>query len=111
MAGWFFDIIIEYLFRVTLRGVRLLRSRNWPATQAKVMSAACPQALYGCTVANIDYEYTVDGVSYAESFEKPFFTLDSGVVYAQQFVKGAEFSVRVKPGDPAISVATPQDWS
>jgi len=54
MAGWFLDILIEYLFRAALRGIRLLRSSNWPVVKAKVLSSACPTAAFGCTVANVD---------------------------------------------------------
>jgi hypothetical protein len=109
MAGLFLDIFIEYLFRVMLRGIRLLRSRNWPIAKATVLSSACPRATSGCTVANVDYEYTVEGVNYADSFEKPFFDLGSGMLYAQQFAKGSDFGVRVKSGDPSLSVAASQD--
>ncbi|HXC46770.1 MAG TPA: hypothetical protein VNU20_00665 [Candidatus Sulfotelmatobacter sp.] len=111
MGGLFLDIFIEYLFRIFLRAVRLFRSRNWPVINATVLSAGCPQSGLGCTVANVDYEYAVDGVKYAESFEKPFLSLDAGMGYAQQFVKGTEFRVRVHPVDPSRSVAAPQDWS
>jgi hypothetical protein len=111
MGGLFLDIFIEYVFRILLRGIRLFRSRHWPVVNASVLSAGCPQSGLGCTVANVDYEYDANGVKYAESFEKPFIASTSGMAYAQQFVKGADFLVRVKPGDPSVSVAAPQDWS
>jgi hypothetical protein len=33
------------------------------------------------------------------------------VDYAESFVKGQEFNVRLKPGDPSISVAEPGGWA
>jgi hypothetical protein len=104
MAGWFLDILIEYLFRVSVRAIKLLRSHSWPITKGTVLSASCPRASYGCTVVNVDYEYVVDGVKYADSCEKPFLVYASGEAYAELFVKGEDFKVRLKPGGPSVSV-------
>jgi hypothetical protein len=104
MGGWFLDIFIEYLFRVIVRAMRLLRSRNWPAAVGIVLRAECPRSSYGCTVASVYYEYPIAGKSIGAAYEKPFISHDSGMEYAAQFVKGVEFKVRVKPGDPSTSV-------
>jgi hypothetical protein len=111
MAGWFADILVEYLFRVLVRGIQLLRSHSWPITKGTILGAACPEASYGCPVANIDYEYIIDGVKYADCYKKPFLVHASGVAYADLFVKGADFKVRLKPGDPSVSIAEPRGWS
>jgi hypothetical protein len=106
--GWFQDIFVEYLFRAVVRMIELLRSRSWPVAMGTVLSVDCPRAFYGCTVATVYYEYIVDG-------EKPFIWHDSGTEYADQFVKGADLKLRLKPGGPSISVpigncAQLQDW-
>ncbi len=67
--------------------------------------------LNGCTVANIDYEYMVDGVGYVGWYEKPFLVHASGVAYAESLVKGEDFKVRLKPGDPSVSLAEPGGWA
>jgi hypothetical protein len=108
MPGWFLDIFVEYLFRVSVRAVKLLRSRSWPVTKGTVLSADCPRASYGCTVATVYYEYIVDGKKYEAAYEKPFILRDSGAEYAGQFVAGLELKVRLKPGDPSVSV--PWSW-
>lgn len=69
MGGWFVDIYVEYLFRVVMRAVRLVRSRDWPVMRATVLSAECPHAGYGCTVAIIYYEYILGGQTRCEYFE------------------------------------------
>ena len=111
MAGLFLDILVEYLFRVSVRTIKLLRSHSWPTQKATVLGASCPQHSYGCTVAEVDYEYVVDGVNYANSYAKPFLSHGSGVDYAESFVKGQDFKVRLKPGDQSVSVAEPGGWA
>jgi hypothetical protein len=108
MGGWFLDIFVEYLFRVSVRAVNLLRSRRWPVAKGTVLSADCPRALYGCTVVTVYYEYVVDGKKYGAAYEKPFIWHDSGAEYASQFAVGLELKVRMKPGDPSVSV--PWSW-
>jgi hypothetical protein len=104
MGGWFADIFIEYLFRACVRGIGLIRSHGWPTETGTVMSATCQRAGYGCTVATVYYEYPVDGEILGAAFEKPFISHDSGVEYAAKFVKGTNFRVRLKPGDPSTSM-------
>jgi hypothetical protein len=104
MAAWFLDIFIEYIFRVSFRAANLMRSRNWPVITATISSADCPHAGYGCTVATVYYEYIVRGEKYGDTFKKPFISYESGAVYAAQFVKGADFKIRVRPHEPTISI-------
>jgi hypothetical protein len=104
MAGWFLDIFIEYIFRMLVRATKLLRSRNWPIVKATVLSAECPHASYGCTVATVYYEYAINSEKYGTAYEKPFISRDSGADYAAQFVKGMDLKVRVKPSNPTVSV-------
>jgi hypothetical protein len=104
MAGWFLDIFVEYLFRVFIRSVNLFRSRNWPVTRGTVLSADCPRASYGCTVATVYYDYIVGGKKYGDTFGKPFISHGSGQEYAAKFVKGMEFKLRFKQAKPSVSV-------
>ena len=67
---------------------------------ATVLSAECPHAGYGCTVATVYYEYIVGGRKYGAAFEKPFIVQESGARFADGFVKGSELMVRVDPRDP-----------
>src|SRR5271156_5234495 len=104
MVGWFVDIYGEVFFRVGVRAVRLARSSDWVVVQGAVLSAECPHAGYGCTVATVYYEYIVGGQKYGAAFEKAFLVHDSGARFAGGFVKGAEFAVRVDPRDSPVTV-------
>jgi hypothetical protein len=85
--GWFLDVLAEYIFRITARGIYLLRSYNWIVIKATVLGVDCPDASFGCTVATINYEYTASGVRFAGCYRKPFLVHASGVAYSEQFVK------------------------
>lgn len=64
MGGWFVDIFVEFVARVLIRGVQLLRSHSWPVAPATVLSTECHPATYGCTVATVYYEYVVGDEKY-----------------------------------------------
>jgi hypothetical protein len=105
--GWFADIFIEYFVRIIVGFVKRFRSRNWPLTEATVMSADCPVVGLGCTVATVYYEYLVGSDKYGAAFDRPFLTDGSGKQFAAQFTKGVKFNVRVNPKDPCTSVPLP----
>jgi hypothetical protein len=111
MGGLFLDIFVEYFFRVLGRGISLVRSHRWRVIKGTVLSASCEHGGLGCTVAEVDYEYVVDGAKYGSTYSKPFLSQGSGEYYAQSFVKGQEFKVRVKPGEPSVSIAEPGGWA
>lgn len=102
--GFVADIYIEYLVRVFIRAIRLVRSRDWPVIQATILSAECPRAGYGCTVATVYYEYIVEGQKYGADFEEPFIVGESGERFAGSFVKAADFAVRINPWDASVTV-------
>jgi hypothetical protein len=87
-----------------VRAVRLVRTRDWTVVRGTVFGAECPHAGYGCTVATAYYEYIAGGQKYGAAFEKAFVEYDSGTGFAGEFVKGAEFAVRVDPRNSAVTV-------
>jgi hypothetical protein len=96
--------LVSDIFVVYLLMIELLRSRSWPVAMGTVLRVDCPRAFYGCAVATVYYEYIVDEEKYGAAYEKPFIWHDSGTEYADQFVKGVDFKLHLKPGDPSISV-------
>ena len=104
MFGGFVDIYVEYLFRVAVREVRSVRSRDWPVVRATVLSAECSHAGYGCAVATVYYEYTVGGRKYGAAFEKAFAVYDAGAEFAGGLMKGSELAVRVDPHNHLVTV-------
>jgi hypothetical protein len=103
MAGWVLDILVEYLVRVVMRIVQLLRSRSWPTVTAQVTSSFYVKAGFGCDIVEIDYKYRVNGQSYTGMHKKPWFGA-WGDEYAARFPRGTELVVLVKPGEPSVSV-------
>lgn len=105
MGGLVADVFLEWLFRIFVRLFRLINSRDWPIRTATVLYAECTNvAALGCEIATLHYDYTVNGKKYSGAYEKPFIFHSSGVDYANQFAKGAQFKLRVKPGKPEVSV-------
>jgi len=102
--GWFLDVIAEYLFRILLRGISLLRSGSWPTVEAAKLSADCQRASYGCTVAEIRYQYTFEQRKYEGVYRKPFLSLTSGQIYVEDLAKVNQFTVRVSRRYPSVSV-------
>ena len=103
LSGWFVDIVIEYLLRNLTRAVRRRGSSAWPRATATVTSSVFKKG-YACYVAEVVYTYRVAGELYLGTEKKPFLSRDAGNAYAEHIIAGAEFTVRVKPGDPSISV-------
>lgn len=104
MVAWFIDIFVAYLFRVIVRMIKARGSGAWPIETATVISSDCPYARYACDVAVVTYNYRVAGEFYAGVNEKPFIVHRSAEDYVRDFAPGTEFPVRVKPGDPWVSI-------
>jgi hypothetical protein len=109
MGGWFVDIFVEYLFRVVGRIIKRRGSGTWPVVKATVTRSVCPNAMYGCDVAEVYYTYRVDGELYTGVNEKPFISHSSGEDYLNHFAPGTEIAVRVKPGNPSVSIVAERD--
>ena len=109
MGGWFVDIFVEYLIRTVVRIVKRRGSSTWPVAKATVTSTACPNAVYGCDVAEVDYTYRVEGELYTGTNEKPFILHNSWEDYVRRYAQGTEFTVRVKPDNPALSIVREGD--
>ena len=103
MVGLFLDIVVEYLIRVIGRAIKRYRSRRWPTVRATVASSECPKSS-GCNLAEVTYLYSVNGERYSGTNKKPFILHDSGEEYVRHFAPSTEFTVRVKPHDPEVSI-------
>jgi hypothetical protein len=104
--------LFDYLFEVVVRVLtyeirsagniwRSLGSARWPRVEAVVTADPVRAGLIGRAV-EIVYSYRVEGELYTGLHEEP--CLHGEAEYMARFVKGTKFVVRVKPGEPAISV-------
>ena len=103
MGGLVLDIVVEYIVRVVMRIANLVRSHSWPTVTAKVRSSFYVKAGYGCDIVEIDYKYCVDGQSYTGNHKKAWIGFH-GEDYVARFPRGAELVIRIKPGEPSISI-------
>ena len=108
MGGWFADIIVEFLVRVVVRMVRIFRSRAWPTITGEVTDSIYQRAGYGCDVAEIYYKYRVNGELYTGMYVKPFISSMRGKDYVARLPVGKELVLRVKPGEPSVSIMEKQ---
>jgi hypothetical protein len=87
-----------------------MRGRRWSVATATELGSHFPRVAYNCV--SIDYEYAANGHKCSASFEKPFVVDSSAKAYADQFARGTEFKIRIKPGDQSVSVSdsTVENW-
>ena len=103
MGGFFLDIIVEYLIRVTGRAIKRRRSRGWPTTKATVVSSTYDKTS-SCNLTEVVYTYRSNGEPYSGMDKKPFWFSSNAEIYIGDFPPGAEFTVRVKPNHPEVSI-------
>ncbi len=101
--------LILYLGRFLNSGIRALSSRKWPRIEATVTND--PEMRDGILIRTIEFAYScrVGGELYKGLHEEPCFL--SEPEYAGRFANGRLFVVRVKPGEPAVSVVRDRDQS
>ena len=104
LFGDIFFCFLEYLFRRMVLAIKRRGSDTWLVANAVVTGSAFPKGGPGCYVAEVDYIYRVGDERLVGMSKMPFLFQSNGEIYIKQFVTGAEFTVRVKPGDPTISV-------
>jgi hypothetical protein len=105
MVGLVLDVYVEYLVRVLMRLVQVVRSNSWPIVSGKIHAAVFHQKTgLGCDSVEIFYEYNLDGQVYVGSYKNPFISPVLAERYVARFPKGTELLLRVKPGEPAKSL-------
>jgi hypothetical protein len=109
LALWFIDVIVGYLFRTIMRMIKRRGSRSWPIAKATVTSSAFQPASYGCDIAEVCYAYRVKGELYTGINKKPFMSDHRAKDYVDYFPPDKEFTVRVKPVDPSVSIVREDD--
>lgn len=103
MAGLFLDVFLGYLFRALANSWKSRGIGRWPSAKATVTAEPVRESGYGGTTIEVVYSYRVDDELYTGIHQEPtlFSPADS---YMSRFTMGTNFVVRVKPGNPEISV-------
>jgi hypothetical protein len=112
MGGLVLDVYVEYLVRVVIRFVRVLRGRAWRTEKAEVTSTGHRPAGLGCAIADLTYKYFVAGEPFTGTEAKPFIMTSSAEDYTSHYCTGSGIIVRVDPQKPESSFMQEGDqWS
>jgi len=113
VAGWFLDVWVGYLVSLVMIQVRKRRSHrysNWRETPATILGVSWRELFWmERPVVEFVYAYHIEGGFYGGVDKKPFCFKSSAQNYASRFVKGDTLIVRVKPGEPEVSVVLDED--
>jgi hypothetical protein len=109
MVGWYMDVLVGYLIRILIQMTKERGSSRWPLEKAKVTGSNCDAAVYGGPVAEVIYTYTHSGEYFSGMHREPFILRDSAEEYAARFPAGGDVIVRVKPGEPEVSIVREDD--
>ena len=100
---------IAYAFKASLHWMRICGSGHWPIANATVAAPPVSLSGFGCPSAEIVYSYRFDGELYTGIHEEPFLSTDSLTDYVERFGEGRSVVVRLKPGNPEVSVVCEGD--
>src|SRR5579864_7632011 len=106
--GLVIDVYVEYLFRVMVRFLKRWNARSWKVVTAKV-TATGYRSGFGCAVADLSYKYKFDGRAYTGTNSVPFIYDRSAKEYIEHYAPKSQIIIRVKPGDPGLSVVREGD--
>jgi hypothetical protein len=112
----FIDALFEYLlkaimyaFNATARWLRACGSSRWPLANATVTAPPISSPRFGCPRVEIVYSYRFKGELYTGIHEESFLLTDSLTDHIERFGEGRSLVVRVKPGDPEVSIVCESD--
>lgn len=111
MGGLFVDVYIAYLFKWLIRSLQRRGSNAWPIIRASVTNSRWSAGRLGCSTAEVNYTYEIDGHIFGGRNEKPFVSPNSAENYAADFPEGSRVLIRTKPQLPDVSVVLDSDQS
>ncbi|HYU47571.1 MAG TPA: hypothetical protein VEK84_15510 [Terriglobales bacterium] len=107
--GWYMDVLVGYVIRLVILTIRARGSRRWRLEKATVTASNYDGYAYGGPVAEVIYTYTHEGELFAGIHQEPFILNSSAEEYAARFPRGGDVIVRVKSGEPEVSIVCDRD--
>lgn len=107
--GFVLDLYVEYLARVMIRLFKRWNAQSWDIVTAKVTSTRVRGSGFGCAVADMTYNYRYAGELFTGTDANPFVWHSSAERYLEDYPRGSELLVRVRPQNPALSVVRQDD--
>src|SRR3974390_625422 len=92
-----------YFLQVSQVWFSAIRSAKWPRAEAIVTAEPTRFTAFARWTVEVPYTYRVQGELYTGLHQEPSLGGVSSA-FLQRFAKGRHFVVRVKPGEPEVSV-------
>ncbi len=105
MAGWFSDNFPMFVLWKAVKGLHSVRSLFWKPAKARIVGALADRTDVGCNLAEIRYQYSVDGKTYRGKHREPFLGYSRCWHYARTHEVGVIIDIRMKRRKPWVSVA------
>jgi hypothetical protein len=109
MLGWYVDIIVGYIVRITMQTIKSRGGSRWLLQRATVTGSNCEYSVYGGQVAEVTYTWNRDGEYFSGMHKEPFLFHGSAVEYAARFPAGSDLIIRVQPSQPEVSIIRDND--
>jgi hypothetical protein len=110
------DALFEYLLRALVYGLRVIMrwpsvisAGQWLLANATVTTPPRSSEGIACRTVEIVYAFRVKDELYTGLHEEPFLSTESLTDYIERFGEGRHVIVRVKPGNPEVSVVREED--
>ena len=100
---WALTRLAIFLFQVSRHWLSVIRSQKWPRAEATVTADPAGFRAFARYTVEVPYTYRFQGELYTGLHQEPSFG-GVGAAFMRRFAEGKHFIVRVKPGEPGISV-------
>lgn len=103
MAGLVIDIMLTFLFKITVRALHFFRSLKWERCTAMITGQIVQAPEWGCPSVKLFYRFNSNGFTIKGWDEIPFYSRNHASYYANSFSHNLPRIVRVNPRNPQES--------
>jgi hypothetical protein len=109
MSGLVIDILIAFLYKASIRGFDLMRSRKWKRKNAVITAFILQDPYLGCPSAKVEYQVCMTEPALQRSAEIAFYFHNSAKKYIESLSSNLAVIVRVSPGNNQEVLFFPYD--
>jgi len=109
MSGLVVDVFVVYLIRVLVRKWRQRGTSVWEPKKTRIASISRRLMAWGCPIVELVYVYKVDDKTFSGMESIPFLWGSSAEDYVRRNPPESSLTIRVKPGEPEISIMRDED--
>jgi hypothetical protein len=111
MVGWYLDVVVGYLIRIVIRGVRARGSSTWPVEKRRYQIHDVPLRRMEDQSPRLAIRIRTKGTISLGVHRMPFLLRGSAEDYVARFPSSSDVVIRVKPGEPEVSLVYDEDQS